>query len=77
MLIVALWGRIALAATSGLSHLAKTQVDVKLEAIYPGLPTWWIPESTSAFLFASALVVLGLYLVFVGKKIKRLLHYST
>lgn len=53
-----------------MNSLAKKPQDATLAAMYADLPTWWIPESVSGFVFAAILIVLGLYLVLVGRKFK-------
>lgn len=75
LLIAGLWGRVATAAGNILSQMAKTPLDASLTTMYPGLPTWWIPESIEGLVFAALLIAGGIYLTLLGKKVKRLLHY--
>lgn len=70
-----LWGRVATAAVNVLSQMAKKPLDASLAAMYPDLPTWWIPESIAGLLFAAILIAGGIYLTFLGKKLNRLLRY--
>jgi len=77
MILVGLWGRIAMAVTNGMSQLTKTLGDASLTSIYPSLPTWWIPEGAAGFLMAAILVAIGFYLVYVGRKLERLMRHNT
>ncbi|OQS40557.1 hypothetical protein B0T39_11060 [Chromobacterium haemolyticum] len=44
-----------------------------IAAIFPSIPTWWIPETAFGFGFALLLIVLGVLLALEGKKLKRVM----
>lgn len=46
-----------------------------IAAIFPSIPTWWIPETAFGFGFALLLIVLGVLLALEGKKLKRVMDY--
>ena len=43
-----------------------------LAAMYPSLPTWWIPESALGFLFVALLFLFGAVLAWAAKTALRL-----
>lgn len=70
LLVAAAIGNFATKATNiALSIGAKMEQQKSLADVYPGLPLWWVPEST----FAVVATVLGIgvgYIVFLtGRKI--------
>ena len=67
-------GAFATRAIGLLQHTARqTLASQRLADLYPGLPTWWVPESWLGAMPAIALLVFGLWLVAVGKKLLRFL----
>lgn len=77
LLFAGLWGRVAIVAANAMNSLAKKPENATLAGMYADLPTWWIPENIAGFVFAAVLIAFGLYVVLVGRKIKRLMHYNT
>lgn len=73
LLIAGLWGRVAIAGVNAMNHLGKITTEATLASIYPGIPTWWIPESFLGFLFVLLLLVYGGILQFYAKKYKRIM----
>ena len=73
LLLVGLWARVAVAAGNGLAHMTKTKVEVDIASMYPGMPTWWIPESFGAFGVVTILITVGISLVVLSKYITRML----
>ncbi len=45
----------------------------RLADLYPGLPTWWVPESLLGAMPAIALVLVGLWLAAIGRRLLRFL----
>lgn len=70
-----MWGMIAITAMNAMNHLAKQPQDATLASTYPNYPTWWIPESILGILVMLVLFMYGVFLVYQGKKIKRIMNY--
>ncbi|CAN7782480.1 hypothetical protein LJR296_008114 [Cupriavidus necator] len=72
--IAGIAGAFATRAIGILQHTARSAApSLQLADLYPGLPTWWVPESWLGALPAIALVAFGLWLVAVGNKLLRFL----
>lgn len=73
LLVAGLFGKVATTAMSLLTD--RGAVAAKgfgtLAALYPDLPTWWIPESAEAFIAAAALMAAGLWVRHVGRRYQR------
>lgn len=46
----------------------------QLAEIYPGLPTWWVPESFLGGVLSLSALVFGAYVMVVGRRVDRLYH---
>lgn len=67
-------GAFATRAVGLVQHTARAvATSPRLADLYPGLPTWWVPESWLGAMPALALVGFGLWLVAVGNKLLRFL----
>ena len=75
LLLAGLFGNVATTAMSSLRFLGTkaTESSKTLAALYPDLPTWWIPESGTAFVGCAALMAAGLWLRHMGRRYQRLL----
>ncbi|MCD6734911.1 MAG: hypothetical protein LT103_15105 [Burkholderiaceae bacterium] len=70
ILLVGLCGRIATTGVSAIQGMAGVMPrHPSLAALYPSLPTWWVPESSLGFVACALTAVLGLTLVQMGKAI--------
>jgi hypothetical protein len=67
LIIFGLIGRVAKLAISAAAR-GKVQVPQTLREMYPTLPTWWIPESIAAFVFAAVVCVAGIALAVAAKR---------
>lgn len=75
LLLAGLLGNVATTTMSSLRVLgAKAAESSKsLAALYPDLPTWWVPESGGAFIACAAVLAAGLWMRYVGRRYQRLL----
>lgn len=73
-LIVGLFNLLMKVALSPFGSLPAGQ-ESGLVAIFPSIPTWWIPEAAFGFGLALILIVMGYLLVHEGKKLKRVMDY--
>lgn len=65
-------GQIASMASAVMRSIGQNKVvPPALADIYPSLPTWWVPESISGCLPAVFVVAVGVALVVMGRKLKR------
>jgi len=74
LLSVGLFGKVATTAANILNQVGKQSMEASLTTMYPGLPTWWIPESTEGLVFSALLMVSGFLLTHYGKQMKSLLR---
>lgn len=74
LLLAGLFGKVAATAMSSLSVLSAKAAEGSrtLAALYPDFPTWWVPESTEAFIATAALMAAGLCMRYVGRRYQRL-----
>lgn len=59
----------AIASPQSLSRIIPA--NTRVENIFPGLPTWFIPESAEGFTFWLTVAALGLFCQYLAKEIKR------
>jgi hypothetical protein len=73
LLVAGMFGKVATTAMSSLSVLGTKAAERSktLAELFPDLPTWWIPESTEAFIAAAALMAAGLWVRYVGRRYQR------
>lgn len=69
LVVAGVIGRAALAALGVARARAKLPPAESLSAIYPTLPTWWVPESLIGFLFALAVAIAGAWLALTAKRV--------
>jgi hypothetical protein len=71
---------VAVAAYSGVLASLRTlapqapSANVGAQQLFPGLPTFWVPESGAAFVVVIVLAVSGVGLVRYGRQLERLLR---
>ena len=69
LILIGLYLRIGIVAADIIRSTAKVNGgDMTLAALYPGLPTWCIPESPPAFFMLLVLFCCGVYAQLVAKK---------
>lgn len=75
LLLAGLFGNVATTAMSAIRVLGTkaTESSKTLATLYPDLPTWWVPESGTAFIACTALLAAGLWVRHVGRRYQRLL----
>lgn len=73
--IFAAIGRVVVIANSAIPATRRAE-PLSLDALYPSLHTWWIPETPFAAMCTLALILLGLWMSSVGKKYERVLRWS-
>jgi hypothetical protein len=72
ILLVGLCGRIATAGVSAIQGMAGAMPrQTSLAALYPSLPTWWVPESFFGYVACVLMAVISLALVHMGKAADR------
>ncbi len=73
LIILGMTLRINLIVADIIQGIAKVNVgDVTLTSLYPGFPTWFIPESTLGFIFCTTVFALGLYAQIWTKQFERI-----
>jgi hypothetical protein len=74
LLLFGFLGRIATVSADAVLRLARQPAEMKaLRDIYPGLPTWWVPESFVGYFIAVVLIIAGIFVAMAGKRLVRLL----
>jgi hypothetical protein len=74
-LVVGLLGKVATIAAEMVKSLGRQEpAHVTLADIFPGIPTWWVPESEFGFAMAILGVVAGFALVATGRTYQRYLN---
>jgi hypothetical protein len=72
ILIAGAVGNVATAGSTAILSIAhKTASVPSLASLYPSIPTWWIPESFLGCIPAALLIVGGITLTSLGRKIQR------
>jgi hypothetical protein len=74
--VAGLCGRITIAAAAAIQEIGghKTS-DIALAALYPSLPTWWVPENTATYGFCIATAVAGGLLSHHGKALAKFMAH--
>lgn len=71
LIILALYLRSGVLAVEIVQSMAKAKVtDVTLASMYPGFPTWFIPEGISGFVFWVLIWFFGVYAVWFAKQVE-------
>lgn len=76
LVIAGLAGRIAtvsIQTVRGLSGHAPSSIS--LGELYPGLPTWWVPEDEFGYAFTFFIFIVGVVLTRIGKECSRLVGH--
>lgn len=75
LLLAGLLGNVATTAMSAIrvQGTKATESSKTLAALYPDLPTWWVPESGAAFIACTALLAAGLWVRHIGRRYQWLL----
>lgn len=69
LILIGLYLRIGIVAADIIRSTAKVNGgDMTLAVLYPGLPTWCIPESPPAFFMLLVIFCCGIYAQLVAKK---------
>lgn len=55
--VMAVFARFAVAAVGVVTSMAKVDVEPTLATLYPGLPTWFVPETWPSYLLVGVLWV--------------------
>lgn len=76
VIVVGLVGLVARTGVSAIQSLGKasTVPAQSLAQVYPGLWTWWIPETLIGTMPALAVAAVGIWLAMVGRKFQRVYH---
>ncbi|MDP9968834.1 hypothetical protein J2W39_000057 [Variovorax paradoxus] len=71
ILLVGSIGHAATTASAAAMSIGKqAAVSPTLAQLYPALPTWWVPESILGCLPAIILLIIGLSMASLGKRLK-------
>lgn len=69
-------GHLAVTASAAITQIGGTNSAVPaLADVFPGIPTWWIPQSIPAFLLVAAILAAGIACISTGRKLKRILNF--
>jgi hypothetical protein len=72
ILIAGAIGKVATAGIAAILSIAHTVAPMpSLASLYPSIPTWWVPESVLGCIPAALLIVGGIALASIGRKIQR------
>lgn len=75
LLLIGLFGQVAVAAVSGvMSPAGSAPHATSLALLYPALPTWWVPEGPLGFVFCTTTLGVGIVLSSVANKVQRLMY---
>lgn len=78
MTILGLFLQVGLKAIAMLQTMSLvTPVNTGVESIFPGLPTWFMPETAEGFAFWVMVAALGLYCTYLAGEIKRVYSCNT
>lgn len=69
-------GHLAVTASAAISQIGGTNSAAPaLADVFPGIPTWWIPQSIPAFLLVAAIFAAGITCISTGRKLERILNF--
>jgi hypothetical protein len=75
VVVAGLWGRVAIAgvdAALGPAGASRMDSDLTtLVALYPDLPTWWVPETVLGFLSAALIMLSGAVAMATGRQLRQ------
>lgn len=67
-----LCGRVATAGLTAIQSISgRVASDSTLAALYPSLPTWWVPENALGYCSCSLVALAGLLLIQFGRTLRR------
>jgi hypothetical protein len=73
--LFALTGRVVVLTNLRLPQALRTPEPLSLAALYPALPTWWIPETPVAAICTLAVILFGIWLSAVGSRLDNALRW--
>ena len=79
VLIIGLMGRVATSGVAAIKQIgsakaAASALAPSLAGLYPGLWTWWVPETAWGAMPYLVLACVGVWAALVGRKIERIYH---
>lgn len=72
LIILGMYLRIGVIGVELIKGIAKVNVgDASLSSLYPGFPTWFIPESVPVFIFLIVIFCIGVYAQLIAKQFEQ------